>query len=434
MARWVGRGFARVGGRQKAIENGICPCRQPNRANSSLSLRMDSPDALDIPATAPITQQAVAPAFPSNSSSTANSLPRSPNRPPVPLSIFERLPTEIHIEILKIIDDFGTTKVPSKELCGLAWTSPLFTQPAQELLYRHISLSTEGQAREWMESDATVRGEFATRAWDLDNEEEGQPLDAETVETVLAMQTSGLDWLHLSNVESVKSSALSAFTSQSPAVIREADADGTLLDLLILSLDDSEIKMDDSPDKPNFRLHDLTIVSSTVPSSYLSDVMASSSTSLRIVHIYTEVNLDWNPITSTTLPQLRTLHLTGPHIPSLHNLLSGCENLKELRLYRYNEDPAISDATIPQLSKELASLPNPTLKRCRLLLCYVGRSGGVITLQEVEDLIALPSLENLENLRLSVPKTASSMMDLESLRANKGKKGKLVVAVDVVTW
>ena len=164
--------------------------------------------------------------------------------------------------------------------------------------------------------------------------------------------------------------------------------------------------------------------------------MASSSTSLRIVRIDATINFDWNAITSATLPRLQELHLTGRNIPSLISLLSGCASLKELSLDRYNEDPtiALSDSTnqLSQLSKELASLPDPTLKRCGLLFHYVGRSRGVITLQEVEDLIELPSLANLENLDLYGKKKDWDEAEVETMRAIKGKKGKLVVEVTLL--
>ena len=397
---------------------------------------MDSPDALNIPATAPITQQAVVPAFTIISSSTATSLPRSPNRPPVPLSTFERLPTDIHTAVVEELIRGKVDSLSYKSACRLARASPVFTTIVQKRLYLEIVLEGKENACKWLESDSTIRGEFATRMLILRGEE-GQVMGAGVVEKVLVLQTSALKELGLFHVESVKSSSLDPLISKSPAVIRIGEADVPILDLVHLSLDNCNVKMDDSSDKPAFRLTELAICRSAVPSPYLSDLVGSSSTSLRLIQIEIAPDagkdvFDWNPIASATLPQLRTLHLTGPHIPSLHNLLSGCESLKELRLCRYNGNPAISDATIPQLSKELASLPNPTLKRCRLLLCYVGRSGGVITLQEVEDLIALLSLANLENLDLYVMKKDWNVAEVETLRANKGRKGKLAVQVELL--
>ena len=319
-----------------------------------------------------------------------------------------------------------------KSACRLARASPVFTRIVQKRLYLEVVLEGKENACKWLESDSTIRAEFATRTLAL-SAKAGQLIGAEVVEKVLVSQTSALKELGLFHVERVKSSSLNAFTGQSPAVvIQEAEADGTFPDLLVLSLDKCDVKMDDSADKPTFRLDELVIYHAAVPSPYLSDLMASSRHSLRSTRLDGLDDFDWNPIASTTLPQLRRLHLAGPHIPALPIFLSGCENLKRLRLDRYNEDPPIpiSDLTsFSQLAKELASLPKPTLTTLHLVLEYYGRNGGNVTRQEVEDLIELPSLSNLENLTLHVP-MSWTVSDVEGLRKNKGKKGKLVIEVE----
>ena len=266
---------------------------------------------------------------------------------------------------------------------------------------------------------------------------EGQLVGAGVVEKVLLSHPSALEVLDLSVVESIKSSSLNMFTRQSLFVVRVGEADGTVVDLRKLRLEWCEVKMDDiNAVKPTFRLDELTTVSSTVPSSYLSDVMASSSTSLRVLQIEdakrTDEDFDWNPITSGAFPQLRTPYLAGRHIPPLHNLLSACENITNLVVDRYdvNSRIAISDSTnqLSQLSMELASLPSPSLKTLTLALDYYGQNGGDITLQEVEELIALPSMANAEELVLHVPR-GWAVSDMETLGRNKGKKGKLVIQV-----
>ena len=115
-------------------------------------------------------------------------------------------------------------------------------------------------------------------------------------------------------------------------------------------------------------------------------------------------DFDWTSITSASLGQLKDLALSASHIPPLLALISGCGNLTTLTLHRTKRRStlAIADSTnrFSQLSKELACLPNPTLKTCVLSLGYFGRNGGEVTLQEVEELIAIPSLANLETLEL----------------------------------
>ena len=397
---------------------------------------MDPQDSEKITEHANNNQEPLIPNLPFIRSSDSISTPRSPRRPPVPLSTFERLPTEIHIAIIEELIRAEVDFLSYEEACRLACASPVFTRIVQKRLYLEIVLDGDEQVCEWLESDATIRGEFATRTLILSGEE-GQLVRVGVVEKVLLSHPSALEVLDLFHVESVKSSSLNAFTSQSPAVvIREAEADGKLLDLLVLSSDKCEVKMDDSADKPTFRLDRLNIFHATVPSSCLSDLTASSSASLRVLQIEdakrTDEDFDWNPITSGAFPQLRTPYLAGRHIPPLHNLLSACENITNLVVDRYdvNSRIAISDSTnqLSQLSMELASLPSLSLKTLTLALAYYGQNGGDITLQEVEDLIALPSLANVEELVLHVPR-GWAVSDMEALRRNKGKKGKLVIQV-----
>ena len=162
--------------------------------------------------------------------------------------------------------------------------------------------------------------------------------------------------------------------------------------------------------------------------------MTASRTSLQILDILDE-DFDWTSITSASLGQLQELRLYAWHIPPLLALLSGCANLTSLALHRANDQPtlAIPDSTnrFSQLSKELAFLPNPTLKNLNASIAYVGRNGCEVTLQEVEEFIAIPSLTNLVSLELQVPYEWAAS-DIEALKRNKGKKGKLVVEVKVL--
>ena len=401
-------------------------------ANQLELLRMASQDSQNITERANNNQEPLIPNLPFIPSSDSNSTPRASNRPPVPLSRFERLPTEIHIAIIGELFYIDKGFITPDGLCKLACASPVFTRIAQKRLYLEVVLEGDDEARKWLDSDATIRGEFATRSLTLRGEEEGRLVGVEVVEKVLVVQASVLKELGLFHVESVKSSSLNAFTGQSRVVIRVEDADRTLVDLRVLHLESCEAKMDDdSAAKPNFQLHTLIIVNSTLSSPYLRNITTSSSPSLRRLQIFALDSFDWTPITSASIDHLVDLRLRGSHIPPLLHLLSGCTTLKTLAIIRFDRHSAIaiSDSTnqISHLSKELASLPGPTLKTCRLNLNCVGRSGGDITLQEVEDLIALPSLANMDRLLLYVPRSWV-VSDIEALRRNKGKTGKLVVA------
>ena len=401
------------------------------RAKQLELLRMDSQDSEKITEHANNNQEPLNPKVPFNPSSDSISTPRSSNRPPVPLSTFERLPTEIHVAVVEELIRGKVDSLSYTSACRLARASPVFTRIVQKRLYLEIVLEGNEQARKWLESGSTIRGEFATRALSLRGEE-GQLMDAGVVEKVLVSQTSALKELGLIHVESVKSSRLNALTSQSLVVSRVGEADEILVDLRLLHLEACEVKMyDDSAAKPVFQLHTLNIGKSTLSSSYLRDIMISSSFSLRRLQVIALDTFDWTPVTSASFAQLQVLRLRGPHVPPLIHLLSACENLTTLAILRTKQNSAIaiSDSTnrISHLSKELASLPGPTLKTCRLNLNCVGRSGGDITLQEVEDLIALPSLANMDRLLLYVPRSWV-VSDIEALRRNKGKTGKLVVA------
>ena len=105
-----------------------------------------------------------------------------------------------------------------------------------------------------MESDATVRGDFEVQTlWFGGLRAEATRMRSAPVERVLARQTPALRELYFFNVESVKFSSLSAFTSQSPVVIRVGKADETLADLRKLRLESCEVKMDDiSANKPRW--------------------------------------------------------------------------------------------------------------------------------------------------------------------------------------
>ena len=174
---------------------------------------MDSCDSEKTGTTANDTQESRFLISPLDPSDDPTSLTRSPDRPPVPLSRLELLPTEIHIEIIKraaVLTDSQGEFVGYDTLCKLARASPVFTQLAQAQLYHDVLLISGGMAQEWSESAATIRGEFATRTLQLGwmEGEEEERVNATLCEEVLAFQTSNLEDLILFGMRGVRSSSL----------------------------------------------------------------------------------------------------------------------------------------------------------------------------------------------------------------------------------
>ena len=166
------------------------------RTNQLERRRMDSQDSEKTGTTANDSQESKFLISPLDPSNDQTSLARSPDRPPVPLSPLELLPTEIHIEIIKRAAE-PTNGLPKYDsLCKLARASPVFTKLAQARMYHYLVLFDENSAREWLESAATIRGEFATRKLVLvvTGKEEEERVSATLCEKVLAFQTSDLIW------------------------------------------------------------------------------------------------------------------------------------------------------------------------------------------------------------------------------------------------
>ena len=200
--------------------------------------------------------------------------------------------------------------------------------------------------------------------------------------------------------------------------------------LRTLSLHDSVLVDDGSEIVVPFRLRDFSVFESSLPPHHLLAIVELSSASITKLDLEFEQGFDWSPLTS--LPSLAFLHLEqlilfGDEISPLA-FLSRCGSLKELWLYRFT-------STLPhplsQLCKELASLPNPTLLKCDIDLRHVVWDGSVVTLRELEELIEVPSLANLERLKLVLP-PGMGFADVEILRGIKGGKGKLGVVVVVM--
>ena len=165
--------------------------------------RMDSWDSEKIGTTADNTPGPILPTSPLIPPNDSIPLPRSLSRPPVPPSPLELLPTEIHTEIVEIIA--GTQRellAGYNGLSKLARTSPVFTQLAQNQLYRRVLISSEGEAEDWLESPATIRGEHSTKVlWLMRDAKSEDDEMSEVVERVLAVQTSALEVLHLQDLE-----------------------------------------------------------------------------------------------------------------------------------------------------------------------------------------------------------------------------------------
>ena len=177
-----------------------------------------------------------------------------------------------------------------------------------------------------------------------------------------------------------------------------------------------------------FRLRQVCVYGSSLPSHHLLAIVESSTASITKLDLEFWRGFDWSPLTSLPSPafcQLAELRLVGSDIPPLA-FLSRCGSLKKLVLYRYN---SILTRPLMQLREELASLPNPTLVKCDIDLRYVLWDGGIVTLRELETLIEIPSLANLERLQLVLPPDMD-LADVEILRGIKGKEGKLVVEVE----
>ena len=298
-------------------------------------LRMDSEDSQDITELVNNNQGPLIPNLPFVPSSDSISTPRASRRPPVPLSRFESLRTEIHFAIIEESIHIAKNSMSYKGTRRLACASRVFTKIAQSAMHREVILGYEEQAIRWVESDATIRGEFTTQQLVI-GRAEGHSVCAEAVERVLALQTSVLRELVLYHVEGLKSSSLRAFSGQLLAFFRLADANKLELGLRRLNLVSCDLTTAiDSAAKPTFQLQALYIRKSTFPPSFLRDIMTSSSTSLRVLKLATlDDDFDWTSITSASLGQLQELRLDAWHIPPLLALISGCGNLTTLSLRR----------------------------------------------------------------------------------------------------
>ena len=179
-------------------------------------LRMDSRDSEKTGTTADSTLGPTFSTSPLDPSNDSIPLPRSSHRLPVPLSPLELLPTEIHIEIVQRVAEPTKGTLDYAQLCKLARVSPIFTKLAQAQLYHHLVLFNENSAREWLESAATIRREFATRKLVLGGADEGEEcVSATTCEEVLALQTSDLKDLTLFRAKGVRSSSFNKLSGQS---------------------------------------------------------------------------------------------------------------------------------------------------------------------------------------------------------------------------
>ena len=389
---------------------------------------MDLRDSEQTGTTANNTQQSILPTSPLDPSNDSISVPRSPDRPLVPLSPLELLPTEIHIEIIKRAAEPTDARPEYASLCKLAHTSPVFTKLAQAQLYQNLVLLDEATTREWLESAATIRGEFATRELQLGcTDEEEESISATSCEEVLAFQTSDLEELTLFGMKDVRSSSLISSPVSPASHLTPVEADDMWVGLRTLRLVESVLVDDGSEIVVDFRLRELVVHGSPLPPRYLFSVIESSSASITKLGLRFERGFDWSPLTSLPSPafrQLEALTLFGFDVPPLA-CLSRCGTLKKLALVRITSN--VPDP-LSQLRKELASLPNPTLIEFHVDLRYIARDGGVVTLRELEELIEIPSLANLEQFMPRLPGSMDAS-DVGILEGIKGKKGKLVVEV-----
>lgn len=186
------------------------------RTNRLEWLRMNSLDSEKISTTADITPGPILPPFPLTPTDHSISLPRSPRRPPIPHSPLELLPTEIHIEIIKSAAESTDRRPEYDSLCKLACASPIFTKLAQGTLYRDVHLRGERRARKYLESEATLRGEFRTESLSLrQGIARNDLLHSTTSNQVLALQTSALSTLRFSQVRSFDAKLLEKLSGSS---------------------------------------------------------------------------------------------------------------------------------------------------------------------------------------------------------------------------
>lgn len=101
---------------------------------------MESREQADTTNVANNNAQSNFPLVPRPSSLDLNSLPAVLCHPPIPLSLLESLPVEIHILIVgSVLNNYGSDQ---PALAALARTAPAFTQLARRSLYESITIYT----------------------------------------------------------------------------------------------------------------------------------------------------------------------------------------------------------------------------------------------------------------------------------------------------
>ena len=171
-----------------------------------------------------------------------------------------------------------------------------------------------------------------------------------------------------------------------------------------------------------FNLHILTIDNTVVPSSLLAAILRSSSSSLRQLRIQKLRDFDWDVITpsvSAPFTQLRSLVLVGVDIPTLQ-FLPDCASLEELTIARL-----ASTMRFPRLLDELALLPPRSVRTLSVVFSFAEKV--LVSLGEVESMIALPSLGRLESLVITSQADCFSALDLEEMRIREWEQGRLTV-------
>ena len=372
-----------------------------------MSLRTDSPDAPDIPATALTTQQAVVPAFPIPSSSTANSLPRPPNRPPVPLSTLERLPTEILLHIAARFVPPANPTPPSdsdtkenyRSLSRLARVSPLFTEIAQGLLHRLVILGGEEEAGNWLECRLITATDYqvTTLLLDAEGDMAVSSMEGDTVDEVLGRMTSALRCLSIRRVRSdnVKLSLLGRLSGQSMCFLSRASLTASHSGLTELILDNSVVEVDN--DYPvRFRLHSLSLIHADLQSVSLDAIIGPSRGSLRHLTLFPHTTQRQQQSFSHFADlgeQLQSLVAQG-HDASLGDSLYVCKALRKIVI------GPISPKELSHLTSALASLPNPSVRFLPIHFTRIASSTDSFSTDKIDNLLELPSMKKLEKVAL----------------------------------
>ena len=220
-----------------------------------------------------------------------------------------------------------------------------------------------------------------------------------------------------------------ALRSAQPLTWNSVEANDMWVGLRALRLVDSVLVDDRSEIVVDFCLRELVVEGSSLPSRYLLFIVESSSASITKLDLRLGPGFDWSPLTSLSslaFPQLEDLTVVGVDTPP-PAFLSRCGTLKRLALFRITSN--VLDP-LAQIRQELSPLPNPTLVEMTLGLRNVPRNTGVVTQEDVEKMIEIPSLANLECLMLFLACSMDGAL-IDAVTGIKGKKGKLVVTVDV---